>query len=83
MEHDSRKQRVIFTFTSGLDEQIRLKKSWAKNIFNDEKLSFLLVFIKSQQLNETESEYLQSVWKEFETETKTNYGAKSTLKLFQ
>lgn len=39
MEHDRRKQRAIFTFTSGLDDQIRLNKSWAESIFN--KSSFI------------------------------------------
>ena len=41
VEHNLRKQRAIFTFTSELGDQIRLTKSWAESIFNKEILSFL------------------------------------------
>ena len=74
------KQELYFSFTYGLDKQIRLTKSWQDTIFNDKKLSFHFVFIKSSELDSKDAEYLQSVWNDFEGKPKKN-GAKSLVRV--
>ena len=80
MEHSTRKQRAVFTFTNGLDEQIILTKSWAESLFTKDDLSFLFVFIKSLILDEKSSNYLSDVWSRFESETQA-YKAHSLIKV--
>lgn len=73
-------KELYFSFTYGLDEQIRLTKSWQETILNDKKLSFHFVFIKSSELDSKDAEYLQSVWNDFEGKPKKN-GAKSLVRV--
>ena len=67
---DERPYRAIFIFTDGLDETLVQKELWTYNIFNNEKLSFGLFFVKSIYLKEQNLEFVEEIWKDFENDNK-------------
>ncbi len=63
---EERPYRAIFLFTDGLDEKLVQKEFWTNTIFNNEKLSFGLFFVKSIYLIEQNWVFVEEIWKEFE-----------------
>ena len=74
------KHRAIFAFTDGLDEQLILTKEWSQKILCHENLSIGFVFVKSSQLVEDNLEFVENVWKTFETEVR-DHNALSIVKI--
>ena len=64
----NRKQRAFFIFSDGLNEDLKLAKSWAELLLNDEKNSFGFIFVKSPQI--INSEVWKNVWDKFDTKVK-------------
>ena len=75
----NRKQRAFFLFSDGLNEDLKLAKSWAELILNNENDSFGFIFIKSQDL--IKSEIWENLWNNFEIKVKEK-GALSFTNLF-
>ncbi len=63
---EERPYRAIFLFTDVLDEKLVQKELWTNTIFNNEKLSFGLFFVKSIYLIEQNWVFVEEIWKEFE-----------------
>ena len=74
-----RNQRAFFLFSDGLNENLKLTKSWAKLILNKENDSFGFIFIKSHDL--IKPEIWENVWNNFDEKVK-EAGALSYTKLF-
>ena len=74
-----RAQRAFFVFSDGLNENLKLTKSWAELILNKEKDSFGFIFIKSHDL--IKPEIWENVWNNFDIKVKER-GALSFTKLF-
>ena len=73
---EERPYRAIFLFTDRLDETLVQKELWSNTIFNNQKLSFGLFFVKSIYLKEQNLVFVEEIWKEFE-----NYNKNSLSKL--
>ncbi|KAK8841092.1 hypothetical protein M9Y10_027933 [Tritrichomonas musculus] len=66
--NDERRNRAIFTFTDGLDENLVKIKGWSE-LFKYSQLSFGFVFIKSSELVRKNLVFLENIWDTFEKET--------------
>ena len=75
---EERPYRAIFLFTDGLDETLVQKELWTNTIFNNQKLSFGLFFVKSIYLKDQNLVFVEEIWKEFEN---YNNDALSKLKI--
>ena len=63
---EERPYRKIFLFTDGLDETLVQKELWPYLIFNNEYISYGLIFIKSIFLKDKNLEIVENIWNEFE-----------------
>ena len=77
--NSKRNQRAFFLFSDGLNENLKLTKSWAELILNKESDSFGFIFIKSHDL--IKPEIWENVWNNFDTKVREG-GALSFTKLF-
>ena len=77
--NSKRNQRAFFLFSDGLNENLKLTKSWAELILNKENDSFGFIFIKSHDL--IKPQIWENVWNNFDTRVKEG-GALSFTKLF-
>ena len=75
----SRKQRAFFLFSDGLNENLKLSKSWAEQILNNESDSFGFIFIKSHDL--IKPEIWENLWNNFDIKVKER-GALSFTNIF-
>lgn len=66
--NSNRKQRAFYLFSDGLNEDLKLSKSWADLILNDENNSFGFIFIKSPQILNVE--IWKKVWDNFDIKVK-------------
>ena len=75
----NRKQRAFFIFSDGLDENLKLSRSWAELILNEKNNSFGFIFIKSPELSKPE--IWENIWKNFDINVQER-GALSFTKVF-
>ena len=74
-----RNQRAFFLFSDGLNENLKLTKSWAELLLNKENDSFGFIFIKSHDL--IKPDIWENVWNNFDKKVRER-GASSFTKIF-